>query len=511
MLKNYLFVMVLFLAGYYPAYRAVRRPLQKLMGPRYIAAYALTIGAGFFAPNIWLYYFVVTAAFVATVSDRQDALVRYVVMIALLPAVSSVVLVGSFYAGTFQGTTPLSIGMLIATAIKPNRGKVPPVRGWRAEDMAVLTIFLIFTVGATRFASFTSLLRQMLMGGTDYLLPYYLVRRNLRSPEDLRLLLGGVAISAASLAVIGIYEAKMSWPLFDAIQSRLSMVYGLSAFTIRRGNSLRAMASFNSPLILAYFLMLALVAWTCSRDLFRNQLVWKGGIALIGIAIVAPQSRGIFVALIPAMMVLLATRRRFAAAAGLLAASGIGGAVLFVLQHSSSAVAAFVGGKQEGKFYDYRGLLLHRGMQEGQKHPVLGQSMEKVIASLQDITQGDHIVDMVNSYLTMFLVSGLVGLGAFAIFTSISVRKLIARARRGDALAIIRSNRSFLLATMTGTLIYVYGTSFAERLPIYLVVLLACSRMTSTQLIRRQPKKPLVEVPEPVLLDERFQERLVPA
>lgn len=511
LLKNYLFVMILFLMGYVPAHWGAGRQLKRLMGPRYIAGYAITIGAGFFSPSIWLYHAVVVGAFLATTVDREDAICRYVVMIALLPTVTTVALFGSFYAGTFQVTAPLSIAMLIATVIKPNRGGARPLRGWRAEDYAVLTIFLIFTLGASRLSPVTPLLRQMLMSAFDYLLPYYLVRRNVRTPEELQRLLGCVAISAASLAVIGIYEARVGWPLFDAIQSRLSMVYGLSASLARRGNALRAMASFNTPLIFAYFLMLALLAWLCSRTLFRSKLVWQGGIVLIAFAIVAPQSRGVFVSIVPAMIVLLVTRRRFAAAAGLLAVAGVGGALLYVLQNSSSAVAAFVGGKREGEFYDYRGLLLHRGMQEGWKHPIFGQSMEQTLASLADITQGEHIVDLVNSYLTMFLVSGIVGIGAFALFSVVALRKLIARARRNEALDAVRSNRAFLLASMTGTYVYIYGMSFVERVPVYVVVLLALCRMTSSNLIRRGPRLPAVPARVPDPAEDRFAERLIPA
>ena len=511
MIKNYLFVMALFLAGYYPAFTAARPALQRLMGPRYLAAYAITIGAGFFAPNIWLYHFVLIAVFVVTTTDREDAICRYVVMVALIPSITTVLLIGSFYAGTFQVTAPLTIAMLIANVIKPVRDRTQPVMGWRAEDAAVIALYLAFTLGASRITPFTPLLRQMLSSSFDFLLPYYLVRRNVRSAETLRRLIGCVAISAASLAVIAIYEARVGWPLFDAITTRLSMQYGLSAFTVRRGNALRAMASFSTPLLLAYFLVFGLLAWLCSRSLFKNSLVWKGGIVVIAYAMLAPQSRGAFIAIVPAMIVLLVCRRRFAAAAGLLAASGIGAAALFVLQHSSSAVQAFVGGNSAGGYYDYRGLLLHRGMQEGMKHPIFGQSIDDAIRSLADITQGEHIVDLVNTYLTIFLVSGAVGVGGFVLPSLLSFRKLIARARREEVIEDIRSNRAFALAMMTGTYIYIYSVSFVDRVTIYTVLMLAFAGATSTHLIRRAPKKQIDAAPLPEIEDERFTERLVPA
>ena len=210
-----------------------------MMGPRYIAGYAVTIAAGFFAPNIWIYHAVLIGAFLATTADREDAICRYVVMIGLVPAVATVALFGSFYAGTFQGVTPLTIAMLIASVVKPVRDRTRLSLGVRAEDVAVLVIFLIFTVGTTRISPFTPMLRQAFVSSFDFLIPYWLLRRNVRSAETLRLMIGCIAISAASLAVIAIYEAKMSWPLFDAIQSRLSMVYGMSDVHFAlRGNSL---------------------------------------------------------------------------------------------------------------------------------------------------------------------------------------------------------------------------------------------------------------------------------
>jgi O-antigen ligase len=70
---------------------------------------------------------------------------------------------------------------------------------------------------------------------------------------------------------------------------------------------------------------------------------------------------------------------------------------------------------------DYRQDLFSRGMEEAYKHPLIGQSVPDVMASLIDLKQGEGIIDFVNTYLFILLTTGFIGLVAFvtAIFTSI--------------------------------------------------------------------------------------------
>ena len=506
--KNYVYLMVLFSIGYGIARWGAGRDLRRLMGPRYLAGYAITIFAGFFAPNIWLYHLVTIVAFLATTRDREDAICRYVVMIGLLPSVTAVAVVGPIYLGTYQGTIALSLAMLVAGVVKPDRRRgAPPARGWRVEDCVIAALFLVFAVGPSHIVSPTSLFRDCLVVGSDLVLPYYLVRRYVGSAESLQRMIGCIAFSAISVAVIAIYEARMSWPLYDAIRSRLSMAYGLAASTNLRGGSLRAEVAFASPLGLALFLMIAFTAWLCSRQLFAKPLLWRGGVVLLLVAIAAPQSRGLLLSLVPALMVLLAARRRFAAAAAVLAASGVGAAALFVLQHSSGAVAAFVGGSRSGDYYDYRGLLLHRGLQEGMKHWLIGQSYDRVVASLVDITQGEHIVDLVNTYLTVFLFAGVIGLFPVVIGCALTLRKLVARAPRSAALAAVRDCRAFLLSNLVGLYITLYGNSFSERTIVYTGVIFAMARLCSASLARERHLSLRASPPEAAAAAER----LVPA
>ena len=489
LLKNYLFLMALFLAGYGIARWGVGPELRRLMGPRYAAAYAITMFAGFFAPNVWIYHLVTVAAFLATTKDREDAICRYVAMIALIPGVSTIIVAGPVYLGTYSGNAVPSLAMLVASFVKRDRSRPAPraPRGFRVEDAVVTALFLIFAFASARSLVPTVLIRNALINASDMVLPYYLIRRNVRSAEELRMVIGCIAFSAVSVALIAIYESRMSWPLYDAIVSHLSSVYGMAAATQQRGGSLRAMGAFGGPLGLAYFFVIALTAWLCSRQLFTKRLLWQGGIPVLMYALVAPQSRGALLMVVPTLLVLLVTRRRYAAAAAMLGVSGLVGAALYVLQHSNAAIGAFVGGARSGDYYDYRGLLLHRGLEEGMKHWVVGQSYLNVLASLVDITQGEHIVDLVNTYLTIFLYSGVVGLVPVVVFSLLTLRKLVARAPRGDTREAVRDARAFLLSVLVGTFVYLYGISFGERIVVYTVILFAMARLCSAQLLRTVP------------------------
>jgi O-antigen ligase len=105
------------------------------------------------------------------------------------------------------------------------------------------------------------------------------------------------------------------------------------------------------------------------------------------------------------------------------------------------------------------------------RHFWFGQDGDQVKASMVQLTQGEHIVDFVNTYLTFFLNSGLLGLAAFSIPLALIFLKLWRRydLRRTDAAARGMEPIVGALTAVCTTLIF---TSFYERNPLWLIVAL---------------------------------------
>lgn len=479
-MQMYVIIMILFCAGWYPAYRYARPGLKRLIGPRYVASFAIVVFGGCFAPSGVLFHLLLIVTFVATVKDREDIMARYVMFLALIPPINLNLAIGAggMYLGRYEAIVPFTVGALIATVVKPAGRRAALPRRFGVEDMLAIVVIAVFTLATTGFDGFTGTLRNLATTALGWIAPYCLFRRNVRTAEEVQRLIACLAVAALSIAVIALYESRVGFAVFDAINSRLSTTATTAAGMLRRGTAIRAPATFVHPLMLAYFLLIAIVAMLCSRSQFKNRDVWLGMIVLMFLAAKTPQSRGLVLSLVPTLMVLLVTHRRFGMAAGLLAGAGIGGGILYALKRDSANFLFQANGY--GQYYDYRELLLHRGVEEGLKHPIFGQRMAGVMVSLHDLVQGEHIIDLVNTYLNIFLVSGFVGLLAFVACAAAMMRHLIARARRGEDIEAIRSSRAFLLAALSGSLIFIFFTSFGDRLPAMFLMLAAFSRVVST-------------------------------
>jgi O-antigen ligase len=92
-----------------------------------------------------------------------------------------------------------------------------------------------------------------------------------------------------------------------------------------------------------------------------------------------------------------------------------------------AAVLPFLGGTIDSSNIDYRGRLWTRGWEIVRDNPLLGD--QYALAKMQDLRQGQGIVDFVNGYLAELLGTGFVGLTLFFLVVLSALRKLLAVSR----------------------------------------------------------------------------------
>jgi O-antigen ligase len=107
----------------------------------------------------------------------------------------------------------------------------------------------------------------------------------------------------------------------------------------------------------------------------------------------------------------------------------------------------------------YRQRLAERGWALVQAHPLFGDQFPW--PELEDLRQGEGIIDMVNSYLGVALSYGLVGLFFFLSFILLGTARVYACTRElahsDPDLALFGTS---LIACIVGTLIMIYSNSF---------------------------------------------------
>ncbi len=469
-MRSFILIMFLFFLVYVPLYQIASNQLRKLLSPRFVVCVILVTLAGIYAPDIQMYLGAIFVIFLATTQGRVDAACRYIMLAAIVPQVLWRIGASGHYLGVMDSAGALGLSAYVVGKFETARRSSSAARRWTAEDFLVLVTYLIMAIGTAGFVKFEDTLRTFIGETLLVAVPYILFRSTLKNLADYRAAIACFGVAALFMAVFAVYESRFGADVFDIITKHITGNYVRNLDM--RGGMVRASATMNGPLELACFETVGLFALASSRSFFRNAIGYYGSLGVIALGLFAAQSRGSLVALFASAVVLALALRKWAVGAAAAAVAVSAWPVLQILAGASPAVASFINGgadMHQGPHTDYRSLLLQRGLQEAAKHPFVGLPLPQVINSLADITQGEGIVDLVNVYLEILLISGIVGLLPFVVLTVTSGARGAGGFGRVTDPALLRA-RAFTLAAFTTVLIQLGFVSFIDRIPMLFVM-----------------------------------------
>jgi len=390
------------------------------------------IFTGMFVIGMWGHsYFVASAALVLALplfaKGRADAAALYCVLVVSLPLMAQPIRVGSLYLIGADKYLFCALGLAIAFMI--NRDKAEVLR--RAHFGLPILIITALELAQARDPSLTATVRQALPALLTILLPYLLLSRSLNNAEDARRYLLAFVLAGFCMAVIATVEARLHWLIYQQIEGRLGVHVAINGYAKMRAGVLRAPASFPESTTLGTFLALSFMAALAIRDSFTSRKKWYLVLFVLLCGLVSANSRGAFVALAVGLLAWDIYCRRYRSL--MLKAAAAGGIYFFALfaAQFSAFFAAMVGkGSGTAATTDYRIQLLHRGMEEIHKHPYLGQNMKTALSHLEDLRQGEGIIDIVNGYINYGLTLGYPGIAGLALaFLSLMLAMWVARRR----------------------------------------------------------------------------------
>ena len=510
-------VYILVIAG--TCFLVMARPLTaRLMAPADFARrrnlwIAVTV-ATFLAHNFWL-AMLASALIVGFGSRReQNPVAMYCVLLFAVPQFDMQISGFGVVNYLFELNHPrmLALVLLLPAALKlAAQPRAANPRLYLPDTLFAIYFIYVFVATATA-DSVTGLMRFTVYLLLDHALLYYVITR---SVVDRRRLFDTLAAFVMGVAVVGViagFENLRSWLVYESLRIPLGIpLQNIGTYLLREtedGGYLRAYVTMGHAIALGFTSM---VAVTLLLALTRS---FSPPAALAAMQRNAPSQMpkllGIAVMLMPMVGLLAAVSRgpwlgcAIVMVLGLSFGPGAKQRLLWMLAALPVVIAALLILPQGQKFIDllpfvgtvdpgsvsYRTQLLDRAMIVFWQNPIFGSLQYLNNPALEEMRQGQGIIDIVNAYVGVALAFGSIGLllfvapSAYALWASWTTSRRLAK-QDPDAEAAGRA----LAMSMLGVLLVIGAASHYFHIPIvhWLVVSLCAAFAASAPSWRPAP------------------------
>jgi hypothetical protein len=445
--------------------------------------FVLTLTA-FLSPSFWL--FALVAAPVLVWGGRKDSnpIAFYLVLLHVIPPIPvDIPVVGIRQLFSLDNYRLLSFCVLIPAAWRLRKLKdTSRIRGLRATDLSILAFGLLQLIiyvppdlpnHTILQDSPTNVLRRAFLYFVDVYVLYYVVSRSCSNRRAFVDILGAFCLAGALMASVAIFETFRNWLLYANLGQRwgLREVYGSQyGFYFVRAGFLRAQASAGHASALAYLLAIAFGFWLYLRGHVKSGW-WRAAVPIVlWSGILASQARGPLLGAVGIYLAffLLGPRAvpRLFRGLGVLAIV-VGGLATTPFGARIINSIPFLGQSTDTASMDYRERLAERSWELIQLHPFFGDPL--VITQMEDLRQGEGIIDLVNSYAGTTLFYGAIGLAMFlapAVLGSFNAYRVAREFKRRDpdysvlGISLVACLLGTLFSIASNSLIYGFAIIF---------------------------------------------------
>jgi hypothetical protein len=422
----------------------------------------------FLLPGFWL-FIIAAAVFLYAYAKKHesDVAVLYLLLVCAIPpyglGIPGLGVINYLFALNYPRL--LSLVILLPAFLTLTRDRNTPHPLATMADKLLLLFLTLTVILQLRDTTVTDTLRQAFYAFIDVFLPYFVLSRYLRTAQQFKTAITAFLFAATLSASISIFEFIKHWLLY----SSLPPIWQLSAngSYLNRGTSLRAYASYGSPIVFGYGMAVALGLYTYIAFFITNKTGRRNGLLALIAGLLASISRGPWIGALIMFVIFIATGQKAMQRMARLAAIGI---LLLVLLPVIPGGGKFLNvlpfiGHIDSDTINYRQRLFHNGWIVIQRNPLFGSVNVLKTPEMLSMVQGQGIIDLVNSYLAIALFYGMTGLSLFAGFF-VSILARINHARRqfppeSESAVLGRS----LLATVAGALIIIATVSSINVIP----------------------------------------------
>jgi len=419
----------------------------------------LTVCA-FLSPSFWLYAGV--AALTLAWAGRRDSNpgALFLVAFSIIPPVNFYIpVVGINTLFSLNEARILSLVVmlpLVVRLIARNEGGL--ARRLTLIDALLIGYIVLQIALVTPFESLTSTLRRSFLFGVDTLIVYFAFSRSMTNRRVIIDAMASFTMLMIIYGSIGVFEWAKGWLMYEQVPLAWGMPY-VGSFLLR-GTELRSQASAGHSLTLGYLLAVAFGMWlflrenVASRGLRVLTTVW------ICVALYVTHSRGpwLTAVLIYFLHLLITPSGRSMFFKSLTVALVTGAIVLSTPfgQHILERLPFIGTVDQENVIYRQR--LAEESWRLVWQNPLFGDPF--VASRMQDLKQGQGIIDLMNAYAAVALFTGLVGLSLFAgYFIVATLRTFIVQSRLRRTQPDVAAVGATLVTCMIGSLFFMATAS----------------------------------------------------
>ena len=424
--------------------------------------------AGFLSQNYWVFAVIVSLLIHSAGKKESNKIALYFFLVLALPQIRVEIpgFAGIRYFFQIDYVRILSLVLLLPVCLKARKLAVSNGANAFFADK-VLFVYIVLNLALQfQYDVATNVARSALGWAVDVLIPYYAISRSIKDLKSFRDILMSFAIAAMLVSLVGVFEFLRHWILYSSAGTALGVVWDQGY--LARGDYLRASATTGQSIVLGYVLAIAIGFFWALRQSVPKTKSYMFGLLLLLVGIISPLSRGPWVGLIIILLIFtLAGEYPFKRISKLaLLAIPLGVALMFTdVGQKAIDYLPFIG-TVDKENVTYRQELLHKSTQIILDNPFFGST--DYLLQMEELRQGQGIIDLVNTYLIVGLNTGLIGLGLYILFFGCA---LLAAYRRMRCLPFGGESRvvgQALCSVLIGVLAMIASVSPINHVPVML-------------------------------------------
>jgi hypothetical protein len=467
--------------------------------------FALTVLA-FVSPSFWL--FTLFAAPILVIAGRRDPnpTALYLLLLQVIPPFSvAAPMIGMSRLVSVDIYLLLALLVMTPAALRIRRNRAssqyfgPKWMDYLLVSYGILTAFYYIhvesAVGAVYEATVISSLRRIVVYMVAICIPYYVISRSCNTRRLIVDALASFVTSCAIMSVIALFESARHWLLYADLGSNWGIDGKLTSYLLR-GHDLRAMASSGHSLALGTMLAIGFGFWLFLQRYLDSRLQKLAGLVVLCLGLIAAYSRGPWVGAVCIYFVFAALSPRGAVRvvkAAFVALLGATALYFTPIGEKVASVLPIFGGKIDAIDIDYRQRLFNRTWEIVRESPLFGD--QSAMLRMQDLRQGQGIIDFVNAYASVLLGSGFVGLFLFLSFIVIALQKALSCSRAIRTSDAELSSLGICLASCTIGMLVMLESGGFDTGPMYIFYVLAGLSASYASLVISQLNAPHNEEP----------------